>query len=50
MKELKEIQKRLQDEGAFESVTPNVLYTGYMFDTWRDRPTLKDARTVAAER
>jgi DNA-binding Lrp family transcriptional regulator len=37
MKELKELQKRIQDERVFESVTPNVLYTGYMFDTWRDK-------------
>jgi len=37
MKELKDLQKRVQDEGVFESVMPNVLYTGYMFDTWLDK-------------
>jgi DNA-binding Lrp family transcriptional regulator len=37
MKELQDIRKRLEDEGSFESVQPNVLHSGYLFDTWRDR-------------
>jgi len=41
MKELKDLQKRIQNEAVFESVTPNVLYTGYMFDTWRDKILLE---------
>ncbi len=41
MKELKDLQKRIQDEAVFESVMPNVLYTGYMFDTWRDKILLE---------
>ncbi len=36
MKELKDLQSRLQGEALFERVVPNVLYTGYLFDTWRD--------------
>ncbi len=36
MKELKEIQQKLANEGSFSSVTSNILFTGYIFDTWRD--------------
>jgi DNA-binding Lrp family transcriptional regulator len=36
MKELKEIQQRLEDEEAVASIVSNILYTGYIFDTWRD--------------
>jgi DNA-binding Lrp family transcriptional regulator len=36
MKELKGLKDRLQAESMFESVMPNVLYTGFIFDTWRD--------------
>ncbi|HVO85950.1 MAG TPA: winged helix-turn-helix transcriptional regulator [Candidatus Eisenbacteria bacterium] len=44
MKELKEIQQRLVDEEIVASIVPNILYTGYIFDTWRDelvRPQTK---------
>jgi DNA-binding Lrp family transcriptional regulator len=36
MKELKEIQQRLVSEEIVASIVPNILYTGYIFDTWRD--------------
>jgi DNA-binding Lrp family transcriptional regulator len=36
MKELKEIQQRLVGEEIVASIVPNILYTGYIFDTWRD--------------
>lgn len=36
MKELKEIQERLAKENMFESIIPNILYVGYIFETWRD--------------
>jgi len=37
MKQLRDIHQFIQSEGFFESVIPNVLYTGYIFDTWRDK-------------
>jgi len=37
MKELKGIEERLRSETWFERVVPNVMYSGRMFDTWRDR-------------
>ena len=36
MKELKEIQQRLMNERTVSSLTSNILFTGYIFDTWRD--------------
>jgi Lrp/AsnC family transcriptional regulator for asnA, asnC and gidA len=36
MKELKEIQQRLEQEKTVGSIISNILYTGYIFDTWRD--------------
>jgi DNA-binding Lrp family transcriptional regulator len=36
MKQLKEIQQRLTNEEVVASVVSNILYTGYIFDTWRD--------------
>lgn len=36
MKELKEIQQRLEKEETIVSIVSNILYTGYIFDTWRD--------------
>jgi hypothetical protein len=36
MKEVKEIQQRLEDEETVASIVSNILYTGYIFDTWRD--------------
>ena len=37
MKELKDTRTRLQGEPFIKSVVPNVLYTGYIFETWRDK-------------
>ena len=36
MKGLKEIQQRLEKEETVASIVSNILYTGYIFDTWRD--------------
>lgn len=41
MKELKEIQEQLVKENMFESIIPNILYVGYIFETWRDDILLK---------
>jgi len=37
MKELQDIRERFEKEEAIQSVVPNILYTGYIFNTWRDR-------------
>ena len=37
MKELKDIQQRLEKEETVASIVSNILYTGYIFDTWRDQ-------------
>jgi DNA-binding Lrp family transcriptional regulator len=37
MKELKEIQQRLEKERTVASIVSNILYTGYIFETWRDK-------------
>jgi hypothetical protein len=39
MKELKELKARIEGEGLFESVSPNILYTGEIYATWRDKLT-----------
>jgi len=36
MRDLKEIQQRLEKEEIITSMVSNILYTGYIFDTWRD--------------
>jgi len=36
MKELRDLQQRLADENVVASIVSNILYTGYIFDTWRD--------------
>ncbi len=35
-KELKEIRESMEQELALKSVAPNIIYTGYIFKTWRD--------------
>lgn len=35
-KELREIRESLEQEPAIESVTPNMIYTGYILHSWRD--------------
>jgi hypothetical protein len=37
MKRLREISESFQREEAIESAYPNILYTGFVLDTWRDR-------------
>ncbi len=37
MKELQKIRESLEKEVNLQSVAPNVLYTGYIFETWRDQ-------------
>jgi DNA-binding Lrp family transcriptional regulator len=36
MKDLQRIRENLENETALQSVAPNILYTGYIFKTWRD--------------
>ena len=37
IKELKDIRENFENEPAIQSVSPNVIYTGYIFKTWRDK-------------
>jgi DNA-binding Lrp family transcriptional regulator len=37
MKQLRDIRESLQREDFIESINPNILYTGYIYDTWRDK-------------
>jgi DNA-binding Lrp family transcriptional regulator len=37
MKELLSIRESFEQEETVQSVTPNILYTGYIFSTWRDK-------------
>ena len=37
MKELQNIRETLEKEPGIASVTPNILYVGYIFKTWRDQ-------------
>jgi DNA-binding Lrp family transcriptional regulator len=37
MKELQGIRESLEHEEPMRSVSPNILYTGYIFKTWRDQ-------------
>ena len=41
MKDLRDLQARIQKEEPFARAVPNVLYTGYLFDTWRDALLMK---------
>lgn len=41
MKDLRDLQVRLGQEKPFARLVPNVLYTGYMLDTWRDALLMK---------
>ncbi|HVQ01261.1 MAG TPA: winged helix-turn-helix transcriptional regulator [Candidatus Thermoplasmatota archaeon] len=38
MNELQTIRERLEQEDGIASIVPNILYTGYLFETWRDAP------------
>ena len=35
-KELREIRESLENESTVQAVSPNILYTGYIFPTWMD--------------
>ncbi len=35
-KELKDIRESMEQEPAIKSVAPNIIYTGYIFKSWRD--------------
>ena len=37
MNELQTLRESLEKEPGVVSVVPNILYTGYIFETWRDR-------------
>jgi len=37
MKQLRDIRESLLREDYIESIDPNILYTGYIYDTWRDK-------------
>lgn len=41
MKDVRELQARIGQEKPFARVLPNILYTGYMLDTWRDALLMK---------
>ncbi len=41
MKELRDLQGRFAQEKALARAVPNVLYTGYLLDTWRDSLLMK---------
>jgi len=46
MKELKEFQRILTNEDMIASVVSNILYTGYIFDTWRDDLVLPERMVI----
>jgi DNA-binding Lrp family transcriptional regulator len=37
MKELQSVRESLEHEAAVQATTPNILYTGYIFNCWRDQ-------------
>jgi Lrp/AsnC family leucine-responsive transcriptional regulator len=37
MNELQSLRESLEKEPGVASIVPNILYTGYIFNTWRDR-------------
>lgn len=41
MKELRDLHTQIAAEAPFARVVPNVLYTGYLYDTWRDELLMK---------
>ena len=36
-KEVKDLRESLEQEPAIQAVAPNIIYTGYVFNTWRDK-------------
>lgn len=47
MKELRDIRESFESEELIQSFVPNILYTGYIFDTWRDKVLLEKGRPPA---
>lgn len=43
LKELAEIAKDMRRKEIFSSVTPQMIYNGYIFDTWRDKLLIEKA-------
>jgi len=41
MKELRDIRESFESEELIQSFVPSILYTGYIFDTWRDKLLLE---------
>ncbi len=37
MKELRDLGNRIEGEEGFDSVWPNILYTGEIYPTWREK-------------
>jgi DNA-binding Lrp family transcriptional regulator len=37
MNELQSLRENLEKESGVSSIVPNILYTGYIFNTWRDQ-------------
>lgn len=50
MKGVKQLRTRLQAEPSFQSMTMNVLYTGRIYDTWRDALVEAEASRKAPAR
>ncbi len=46
VKKLRELEGKLEADQSLESVTPNILYSGYVFDTWRDKLLTEKAGTL----
>ncbi|MFQ6124537.1 MAG: winged helix-turn-helix transcriptional regulator [Candidatus Heimdallarchaeota archaeon] len=44
MKDLRDLRKSFECEELFESIVPNILYTGYIYDTWRDELVLEKGK------
>jgi DNA-binding Lrp family transcriptional regulator len=42
-KELKDIRDKIEQEQSVQSVTPNIIYTGYVLKSWRDEIPVKGA-------
>ena len=36
-RDVKDLRESLEQEPAVQSVTPNIIFSGYTFDTWRDK-------------
>jgi DNA-binding Lrp family transcriptional regulator len=45
MNELQIIREKLEKEPSVSSITPNILYIGYIFNTWRDKLLEKHSST-----